>query len=72
MIQNRRKFYCLCCSSVARQEVLRLPPFCCAQEMGEEILRDDFAHELDLEPPVFFEPRLAPRWSNWEVEHDLD
>lgn len=34
----------------------------------EETLRDDFAHELDVEPGLT-EPRMVPRWSTREPEH---
>ncbi len=72
MIRNRPIYHCPCCGAVIRQEAVRLPPFCCGQEMvkaGEETLRDDFAHELDLEPPGLNEPQVAPRWFSQEAEH---
>ena len=36
---------------------------------GRVSLRDDYAHELDVEPPGFDEPLVAPRWSGQEAEH---
>ena len=35
---------------------------------AEETLRDDFVHELNVEPG-FGEPELAPYWSAIESEH---
>lgn len=72
MKRNRPIYHCQSCGAVVRQEPFRLPPFCCGHEMvkaAEETLRDDFAHELDLEPPGFNEPLVAPRWSGQDVEH---
>ena len=36
---------------------------------GEESLRDDFTHELDMEPAGLNEPQVAPRWSGQGAEH---
>ncbi len=72
MIRNRPIFHCQHCGAVVLQEAFRLPPFCCRHEMtkaGEETLRDDYARELDVEPPGFNEPRVAPRWSAPDMEH---
>lgn len=72
MIHNRPIFHCECCGAVVRQEPFRLPPFCCGHEMvkaGEETLRDDFAHEFELEPAGLNRSQVAPHWSNWEAEH---
>jgi hypothetical protein len=71
MTHNRPIYHCQCCGAVTVQEPFRLPPFCCGHEMvkaAEETLRDDFAHELDVEPRLT-EPRMAPRWSTPEPEH---
>lgn len=72
MIHNRPIFHCQCCGAVIRQEAFRLPPFCCGQEMvkaGEETLRDDFAHELDIGPMELDGPQLAPRRFASEADH---
>ena len=72
MIRNRPIYHCQCCGAVVRQEPFRLPPFCCGHEMvkaGEETLRDDFAHELDVESPGFNEPQVVPHWSDREAKH---
>ena len=72
MIRNRPIYHCQCCGAVIRQEAFRLPPFCCGHEMvkaGEETLRDDFTHELDMEPAGLNEPQVAPRWSGQGAEH---
>lgn len=71
MTHNRPIYHCQCCGAVVVQESFRLPPFCCGREMvkaAEETLRDDFAHELDLEPEIA-RPRLAPRREAAEREH---
>ena len=65
MNHNRPIYHCQCCGAVLAQEAYCLPPFCCGHDMtkaAEETLRDDFGHELDLEPE-FAKPRLAPRWA---------
>jgi len=72
MIHNRPIFHCQCCGAVVLQEAFRLPPFCCGREMikaGEETLRDDFTHDLDLELSGLNEPQVAPRWTAQEAEH---
>lgn len=72
MIHNRPIFHCQCCGAVIRQEAFRLPPFCCGQEMvkaGEETLRDDFAHELDIGPMEPDGPQFAPRRFASEADH---
>ncbi len=71
MIVNHPIYHCQCCGAVVRQESFRLPPFCCGHEMvkaAEETLRDDFAHELDLEPPGLNAPQVAPHWSDQQAE----
>lgn len=71
MIRNRPIYHCQCCGAVVRQEAFRLAPFCCGHEMvkaGEETLRDEFAHELDLEPPELNGSQVAPRWSAQDTE----
>ena len=72
MIRNRPIYHCQCCGAVVRQEAFRLPPFCCGHVMvkaGEECLRGDFTHELDMEPVRLNEPQVAPRLSGQEAEH---
>ncbi len=72
MIRNRPIFHCQHCGAVVLQKAFRLPPFCCRHEMtkaGEETLRDDFTHELNMEPAVLNEPQVAPRWSGQGAEH---
>jgi hypothetical protein len=72
MIRNRPIYHCECCGAVIRHEVFRLPPFCCGHEMvlaGEETLRDDFAHEMEVEPPGLNEPQVAPHHVAQGAEH---
>ena len=70
-LHNRPIYHCQCCGAVVSQGPFRVPPFCCGHEMtkaAEETLRDDFVHELNVEPG-FGEPELAPYWSAIESEH---